>query len=153
MISAWVLKDAWYKQLVNSILMVLSVVSAGVLICALHLNRLDDNLLLTEEKVTFVGLISEKLRSESKTKYVVKIGAHRYKTIINHTESLVILSFDKSDSLAANYQIGDKIMGHVKLKNNEKVTNPEMFDYATYLTMVDAVRKALLAAVLSSIPI
>jgi competence protein ComEC len=135
MISAWVLKDAWYKQLVNSILMVLSVVSAGVLICALHLNRLDDNLLHTEEKVTIVGLISEKLRSETKTKYVVKIGAHRYKTIINHTESLVILSFDKLDSLAANYQIGDKIMGHVKLKNNEKVTNPEMFDYTTYLTM------------------
>ncbi len=140
LLSCWIytsifIKDIRYKSLVNSVLMLLNIVSFGALLYGIHEAQLENNLLPTTEKIAVFGRISETLRADSKIKYVVKLQGFKHKNASESNRSLVILSFDKTDTLASTYETGDMIISQVKLKNNERITNPEMFDYANYLAM------------------
>lgn len=106
----------------------------------LHLKQHIDTKSLIETKeanqeINAIGVVQQELKSGTKLKYVCSI--HQYSSDSQMTYQLhrsdVILTFDTSDVLADKYVEGDLISFRTALRPIRSTTNPECFDYATYL--------------------
>ncbi|HMU05255.1 MAG TPA: DUF4131 domain-containing protein, partial [Saprospiraceae bacterium] len=84
--------------------------------------------------IFLTGIIQENLKSESKQRFLVTTESYSNSDSINVLHKCdLIVQFEKSDTIAASYKVGNQIAFNAKLSLVKSASNPESFDYAAFL--------------------
>lgn len=124
------------KPFILGSLLLIGVFVFGGLIITLKNENLEQIPLNNYEnkKLICFGAISEKLNVDGNPKFILE--NEYFKTPQNDIKadhSKMIIKFAESDTLAAKYKPGDRVVVSSVIKTLVKNTNPEAFDYASYL--------------------
>jgi len=130
------LKNIFYKSLINSVLMLLSIFCLGSSLIALKNRKMDNQWIKPgrNESYQFIsGTIIERLKTDKRFKYVLEVEHLLADGKIKPKSATVLITFLKTDSLATKYEPGVKVILKTKLKPIDTVSNPEAFDYRKHL--------------------
>jgi competence protein ComEC len=140
-IGLFLLMETFLKYRINrtflsGLLLMVMVFLLGGVVIHLKKSKHEKTVLLTDknENILIYGKISQKLKSETRPKFVLKtfwLKTSQNKSQNYHSD--VIITFDETDSIAYAYKEGDYILARTKLQKIRKNTNPYAFDYAFYL--------------------
>ncbi len=88
----------------------------------------------TNKKILLTGIIKENLKSESKQRFLISTESYSKSDSLNLFHSCdLIVQFEKTDSVATTYKVGNQIAFNAKLSLVKSASNPESFDYAAFL--------------------
>jgi len=124
------------KSFTNGFLLIVMVFLFGGIIVNLKNSKLENSILATgkNEKIVLYSKISEKLKSATKPKFILKtFWAKTSQKKAKKCDSEIIVTFDENDSIAKTYKEGDFILASTSLRQVKSTNNPEAFDYAYYL--------------------
>ncbi len=124
------------KSFTNGFLLIAMIFLFGGILLNVKKTKLESTILAKEkdEKIILYSKISEKLKSTTKPKFILKtiwIKTSQQKAKNYHAE--IIVTFDENDTIAKAYKEGDFILASTILKQVKSTNNPEAFDYAYYL--------------------
>lgn len=138
-----------YQSFIRSILLLFVVFSLGATIFVQKNKTLHENAakLVGTEPIMILGKIDETIKSTNTYKYILKTESFRDKTEASFIDTKVLLTFSSSDTIAAKYKSGDKIVIKSMLKPISKSSNPESFDYSKYLLTKGVLRQGFVKIV------
>lgn len=124
------------KSFANGFLLIIIVFFFGGIIVNLKKSKLENSILVAgkDEKIVLYGKISEKLKSATKSKFILKtFWAKTSQQTAKKYNAEIIVTFDANDTIAKTYKEGDYILASTHLRQVKSTNNPEAFDYAYYL--------------------
>ena len=124
------------KSFANGFLLIIIVFFFGGIIVNLKKSKLENSILVAgkDEKIVLYGKISEKLKSATKSKFILKtIWEKTAQQTAKKYNTEIIVTFDANDTIAKTYKEGDYILASTHLRQVKSTNNPEAFDYAYYL--------------------
>ncbi|MBK7804694.1 MAG: ComEC/Rec2 family competence protein [Saprospiraceae bacterium] len=136
LIVEYLIKLQINKSFVNGFLLIIIVFFFGGIIVNLKKSKLENSILVTgkDEKIVLYGKISEKLKSATKSKFILKtIWEKTAQQTAKKYNTEIIVTFDANDTIAKTYKEGDYILASTHLRQVKSTNNPEAFDYAYYL--------------------
>lgn len=136
LIVEYLIKLQINKSFVNGFLLIIIVFFFGGIIVNLKKSKLENSILVAgkDEKIVLYGKISEKLKSATKSKFILKtIWEKTAQQTAKKYNTEIIVTFDANDTIAKTYKEGDYILASTHLRQVKSTNNPEAFDYAYYL--------------------
>jgi competence protein ComEC len=136
LIVEYLIKLQINKSFANGFLLIIIVFFFGGIIVNLKKSKLENSILVAgkDEKIVLYGKISEKLKSATKSKFILKtIWEKTAQQTAKKYNTEIIVTFDANDTITKTYKEGDYILASTHLRQVKSTNNPEAFDYAYYL--------------------
>ena len=136
LIVEYLIKLQINKSFANGFLLIIIVFFFGGIIVNLKKSKLENSILVAgkDQKIVLYGKISEKLKSATKSKFILKtIWEKTAQQTAKKYNTEIIVTFDANDTITKTYKEGDYILASTHLRQVKSTNNPEAFDYAYYL--------------------